>query len=118
MSVWRPHKLLNAVLKVNNPSALLEAQTVLAQTRPDLQLHQQKLENMGYKADDILMMSLWADAVPFNSDRSQSLETICLALLGQQDLRLPWLAFPNASARRGKLMRTLLLCFNGHSSVF
>ena len=68
--------------------------------RPDLQLHQQKLklDSMGYKAEEILLMCIWADAVPFNSDRSQSLETISLAFSGQQDLRLPLAGFSNASA--------------------
>ena len=101
VSVLLPHELLNAVLKVNNPAALLEAQAVLVQTRPDLQLHQQKLDSMGYKAEEILLMSIWADAVPFNSDRSQSLETISLAFLGQQDLRLPLAGFPKCFCRKG-----------------
>ena len=71
MSVFLPHELLNAVLKVNNPSALVEAQAVLVQTRPDLQLHQQKLDSMGYKAEEILLMSIWADAVPSLDSRDR-----------------------------------------------
>ena len=55
---------------------------------------------MGYKAEEIVLMSIWADAVPFNSDRSQSLETISLAFLGQQDL-LPLAGFPKCFCRKG-----------------
>ena len=75
-SILLPHELLFSILKINEPEPLLQQQRQVVQDRPDLQAHIQKLRDMGFPdADEVLLMSLWADAVPFSHDRTQSIES-------------------------------------------
>jgi hypothetical protein len=95
MEMLLPHELLHSLLKVNSIESLRgQEQTVLA-SRPDLQQHLQDLRSR-FGPQDPVLLGLWIDAVPFNSDRSQSLECITLNVLGQKDLRLPIAAVPKA----------------------
>ena len=82
------------MLKVNDPRVLLEHQRAILAERPDLE--QQA------KDDKVLLLGLWIDGVPNNSDRSQTLETITLCLFGEKGLRVPLCAFPKAMRAKGK----------------
>ena len=85
------------LLKVNDPRVLLEHQRAILAERPDLEQH---LANFDLAKDDkVLLLGLWIDGVPFNSDRSQTLETITLCLFGEKGLRVPLCAFPKAMLR-------------------
>ena len=64
---------------------------------------EQHLANFDLAKDDkVLLLGLWIDGVPFNSDRSQTLETITLCLFGEKGLRVPLCAFPKAMRAKGK----------------
>ena len=80
-----PHEVVHALLKVNDPRVLLEHQRAILAERPDLE----HLANFDLAKDDkALLLGLWIDGVPFNSDRSQTLETITLRLFGEKGLRV------------------------------
>ena len=101
MSMLLPHELLHSILMVNDASSLLRRQRSAIACRPDLQAHLEKLHGMGFaNAQDILLLSIWADAVPFNSDRTMSLETITMGIIGQGSLRLPLACFPKAFCKK------------------
>ena len=46
------------------------------------------------------MLGLWIDGVPFNSDRSQSLECVTLSICGLKDWRMPLVCFPQSFKRK------------------
>ena len=96
-----PHELVHSLLKLNEPEDLMSRQEALLANRADLQLHLDKMENtLGLDADETLLTGLWVDAVPFNSDRSQSLETVVLNVLCDSTMRLPIAAFPKEFAAK------------------
>ena len=87
-------------MKVNDPRVFLEHQRAILAERPDLEQH---LANFDLAKDDkVLLLGLWIDGAPFNSDRSQTLETITLRLFGEKGLRVPLCAFPKAMRAKGK----------------
>ncbi|CAE7543551.1 unnamed protein product [Symbiodinium sp. CCMP2592] len=91
LAIWLPHESLHSLLKVNTPEALLQQQAEILPDRPDLENHLHFLEDeLGLDSESTLR----CDGVPFNSDRSMTLETISLNIFGQQNLRLPVAAFP------------------------
>ncbi|CAE7838507.1 unnamed protein product [Symbiodinium sp. CCMP2592] len=95
LAILLPHESLHSLLKVNTPEALLQQQAEILPGRPDLENHLHFLEDeLGLDSESTLLMGMWCDGVPFNSDRSMTLETICLNIFGQQNLRLPVAAFP------------------------
>ena len=97
LSFLLPHESIRALLKVNRAQDLQSGLTPqFFQQRPDLQ---ECWRRAGAKFDlrDPLLLGLWADSVPFNSDRSQSLECLTLSVLGLKDFRLPICCFQNAT---------------------
>ena len=101
MSMLLPREILVSLLKVNKAETLLQHQRAVMLQRTDLQQHQCKLAAMGFKdAEDILLTSIWADAVPFNRDRSQSLEVITWSIIGQGSFRVPLACFPKCFCRK------------------
>ncbi|CAE7201729.1 unnamed protein product [Symbiodinium sp. CCMP2592] len=95
LAILLPHESLHSLLKVNTPEALLQQQAEILPDRPDLENHLHFLEGeLGLDFESTLLMGMWCDGVPFNSDRSMTLETISLNIFGQQNLRLPVAAFP------------------------
>ncbi|CAE7808802.1 unnamed protein product [Symbiodinium sp. CCMP2592] len=95
LAILLPHESLHSLLKVNTPEALLQQQAEILPDRPDLENHLHFLEDeLGLDSESTLLMGMWCDGVPFNSDRSMTLETISLNIFGQQNLRLPVAAFP------------------------
>ena len=90
-----PHEALHALLKINEVEELtaLQGEDYL-NSRPDLRAHKTALQaQFGLSP---LMLGLWIDGVPFNSDRSQTLECVTLSVLGAKDMRLPLCVFPKA----------------------
>ena len=57
---------------------------------------------MGLNPDELLLTGIWSDGVPFNSDRSQTLETISLNIFGDDSARLPLTAFPKEFLHKKK----------------
>ena len=95
LAILLPHKSLHSLLKVNTAEALLQQQAEILPDRPDLESHLHFLENeLGLDSETTLLAGIWCDGVPFNSDRSMTLETISLNIFGQGNLRLPVAAFP------------------------
>ena len=70
--------------------------------RPDLLSHLAQLQQMGLNPDELLLTGIWSDGVPFNSDRSQTLETISLDIFGDDSARLPLTAFPKEFLHKKK----------------
>ena len=100
--VLLPHESIHALLKVNRAQDLQSGLTTqFFQQRPDLQ---ECLRRARAKFDlhDPLLLGLWADSVPFNSDRSQSLECLTLSVLGLKDFRLPICCFPKCYMHKPK----------------
>ena len=94
LSFLPPHEAIHALLKVNRAQDLQSGLTPqFFQQRPDLQecLHRVRAK---FDLRDPLLLGLWADSLPFNSDRSQSLERLTLSVLGLDDFRLPIYCFP------------------------
>ena len=91
-----PHELLHALLKLNSAETMLANQRNVLPERPDLLLlsHLAQLQQMGLNPDELLLTGIWSDGVPFNSNRSQTLETISLNIFGDDSARLPLTAFP------------------------
>ena len=55
-----------------------------------------------------LLAGIWCDGVPFNSDRSMTLETISLNIFGQEgNLRLPVAAFPTEFVAKSQTFEDL-----------
>ena len=103
ISMLLPHELLHAVLKVNAPECLLQCQEEALRLRPDLQQQTRALQStLGLDPQKTLLLGIWIDAVPFNSDRSQSLETLTMSILGQKDMRFPLVCFPKALQAKGQ----------------
>ena len=84
-----PHELIHSVLKKNGARDLIASQQAALEHRPDLQLHQDRMRAWGMHPAETLLMGIWMDGVPFNSDRSKSLETLTLNLLCDKTMRLP-----------------------------
>ena len=75
LAMLLPHELLHAFLKLNSAETMLANQRNVSPERPDLLSHLAQLQQM-------LLTGIWSDGVPFNSDRSQTLETISLNIFG------------------------------------
>ena len=91
MSILLPHEFLFALLRVNDPEVLIAKQEEILPDRPDLIAHMSSVASLGFRRDDTILAGLWVDAVavPFNSDRSRSLQVMTLSLCGHQSLRIP-----------------------------
>ena len=89
---------------------LANQQNVLPE-RPDLLSHLAQLQQMGLNPDELLLTGIWSDGVPFNSDRSQTLETISLNIFGDDSARLPLTAFPNKFLRKKKTFERIRFCW-------
>ena len=97
LSILLPHELLSAVLKVNKMEQLMTNQQAALAHRPDLQDHLARAAQLlDVDPSNTVIAGIWVDSVPFNSDRSQSLETVSLSLVGEGTLRFPITAFPKA----------------------
>ena len=97
-----PHEAIHALLKVNpTPDSQSGLTPQFFQQGPDLQ---ECLRRVRAKFDlrDPLLSGLWADSVPFISDRSQSLECLTLSVLDLKDCRLPICCFPKCYMHKPK----------------
>ena len=101
-----PHELLDAFLKESR-SLLLQTSGLCKQSKEHL-LHMQR----SFKAPEALAMGLWIDGTPYNFDRSQTLECICLNFPGlsasNASLRLPLCAIPKHWCIKGKTLSKML----------
>ena len=93
-----PHELLHCFLQLNDKAKLLEDQQ--KELRPDLVEHLQQIA-VQFHIQDPLLLGLWCDGVPFNSDRSHTLEVLAMNIVGQGGLRLPLTCFPKAFQAKG-----------------
>ena len=88
LSMLLPHELVSVVAKVNSTASLL-ARDGMAQ---ECQNHLVRAQAQLNKAE-LLGVGLWCDAVPYNWDRSQSMEIVSISLPGLSGsnaaLRLP-----------------------------
>ena len=62
---------------------------------------------MGLDSETTLLAGIWCDGVPFNSDRSMTLETFSLNIFGQGNLRLPVAAFPKEFVAKSQTFEDL-----------
>ena len=107
--VWNPGKQKEQLLKVpfllpsrTHTCFLDEDRELLLQTSGLCKQSQEHLEHMqrSFKAPAALACGLWIDGTPYNFDRSQTLECICLSFPGlggaNASLRLPIVCNPKA----------------------
>lgn len=78
-----PHELIKTLLLVNTKEALLQSDCMSQVTKDHVQKCSQALQ------DDVLGCGLWADGVPCNWDRTQSIEVVSINFPGIENLRLP-----------------------------
>ena len=101
-----PHELIHAFLD--------EDRELLLQTSGLCKQSQEHLEHMqrSFKAPAALACGLWIDGTPYNFDRSQTLECICLSFPGlggaNASLRLPLCAIPKHWCIKGKTLSKML----------
>ena len=96
-----PHELMLAVLKVNSMEGLLRRQQLALAHRPDLNRHLGRASaQLGIDATKTLIAGFWVDSVPFNSDRTQSLEVFTFSLIGEGPMRFPICCFPKIYVKK------------------
>ncbi|CAE7817440.1 unnamed protein product [Symbiodinium sp. CCMP2592] len=82
-----PHEVLHVLLESNDVSEIRNQQARIPNLQEQLQEH----------GNDVLLLGLWLDGVPFRSDRSQTLQCATLSLPGLTDagdFRFPLTGFP------------------------
>ncbi|CAE7411957.1 unnamed protein product [Symbiodinium sp. CCMP2592] len=82
-----PHEVLHVLLESNDVSEIRNQQARIPNLQEQLQEH----------GNDVLLLGLWLDGVPFSSDRSQTLQCATLSLPGLTDagdFRFPLTGFP------------------------
>ena len=87
LAVMLPHEVLHAIMRANSAENIRKEQAKI----PSLQ------EQLQAEDEDVLLVALWLDGVPFNSDRSQTLQCLTLSVPGlsdQADFRFPVTGFP------------------------
>ena len=90
--MWLPHELIHMLSETTDPARLL----LRERCSPQILEHLTMVEkNMSFQAGSVIPLSLWMDGVPFNNNRSKSIELCSLALIGQgSDVRLPIFMIP------------------------
>ena len=87
------HEVVVAILAVSNRERLLQRDGMEPRTRDHLTAVEQELG-----IEELLGLGIWIDGVPYNWDRSQSLEVITLSFPGLtgewKNLRIPLTAIP------------------------
>ena len=82
-----------------NMEKVFEKQRLALLMRPDLV---RLLQQHNLCAEETLILSIWQDGTPFNSDRSHTLELWNLSILGLGDLRMPMACWPKELQLKGK----------------
>jgi hypothetical protein len=95
MSIQLPHEVVKALLAISNKEKLLQKDGLEPR---DLEHLQKVAEEFGENADDLLALGFWCDGVPFNWDRTQSVEVLSFNLPGLkgewENLRIPITCVP------------------------
>ena len=87
-----PHELIGRLVEVGSVQALLSQEGLCLETLEHLKSVSREL---GLNEKEVLPVGLWGDGVPFNWDRSESLEIVSINLPGSGGaLRLPITAIP------------------------
>ena len=87
--VLMPHKIVMALAKNNPLDKLLQDTAMDRETKAHLDSVRIKLQ-----ADTALALGIWIDGVPFNNNRSESIEVFSLDFPGIDNLRVPMAAVP------------------------
>ena len=95
MSIQLPHEVVRAILRISDKEKLLER----AGYEPrDIEHLERVARELGEVAADLLGIGFWCDGVPFNWDRSQSVEVLSFnfpGLTGEwANLRIPITTVP------------------------
>ena len=99
LEVLLPHEVLLQMSCFTDMDKIFAQQRLALLKRPDLQ---QLLVRHNLSADETLILSIWQDGTPFNSDRSHTLELWILSILGAGDLRMPMACWPKELQLKGK----------------
>ena len=94
LPVWLPHEILQSLAqKTTSPQGLCDHSFLQSQEFE----HLNKVANkLACSVDSLAGLSIWGDGVPFNNNRTHSLEMLSLSVLScaDQGLRIPLAAFP------------------------
>ena len=104
-----PHEVIHTLLKVNTVEDLKQTQgPAFFQGRPDIAECIDRVQRQHGLAAPSMALGLWIDAVPFNSDCSQSLECVTLSILGLRDWRVPVCCYPKAFEQKDATHEAIL----------
>ena len=94
LPVWLPHEILQSLeQKTTSLKGLCDHSFLQSQEFE----HLSKVANkLACSVDSLVGLSIWGDGVPFNNNRSHSLEMLSLSIMScsDQGLRIPLAAFP------------------------
>ena len=111
LAYYLPHEMVHAMLQVSESSDIVALQEETLPSRQDLLEHLRGFETQ-FGLRDVVALGLWMDGVPFNHDRSQSLECISMNFPSlpkeYQDVRLPVTCFPKFFLAKGKTWDSVL----------
>ena len=95
MSIQLPHEVVKAILAISDKEKLLQRDGLEPR---DIEHLQRVAQEFGENADELLALGFWCDGVPFNWDRSQSVEVLSFnfpGLKGEwENLRIPITCVP------------------------
>jgi hypothetical protein len=90
--LWLPHELVGCVFSHNETNSMLSQMGLGSHNKSHLEAVARQLD---VRSDSLLALGIWCDGVPFNSDRTKSLEVVSMSFPGHDtDLRLPLMALP------------------------
>ena len=106
--MWLPHELLAAFREKIRTSAGFYDWGKLAAT--DLQRLQNAAQAMGVSHTELVGLALWGDGVPFNQDRTKSVEVLIMSVLtcADTEMRLPLSVCPKHWMLKGKTWNSIL----------
>ena len=102
--VLMPHKIVMALAKKNPLDKLLQDTAMDRETKAHLDSVRIKLQ-----ADTALALGIWIDGVPFNNNRSESIEVFSLDFPGIDNLRVPMAAVPKKFMLSNNATRDFIL---------
>ena len=104
LPVWLPHEILQCLeQKTTSLKGLCDHSFLQSQEFG----HLSKVANkLACSVDSLVGLSIWGDGVPFNNNRSHSLEMLSLSIMSccDQGLRIPLAAFPKHLAARSSFL--------------
>ena len=109
MSILLVHEVVKEILRIADKEKLLSREGLEPR---DIEHLQNVALELGENPDDLLALGVWCDGVPFNWDRSQSIEVLAMSFPGLKgewaNLRIPITAVPKGWVATDETFEDLL----------